>query len=137
MPKVMADYLPTKTADYTSTTLSITPQNTLEERGVKKQKKHEFDDGSISVVNLSVADFFTVTLQWDIVSNEDAGTIMDFWQDVGKANGSEQTFYWEHPTDGNTYVVRFMSPLSRTRQVKFGGQYQQINQVTLRVEGVE
>ena len=137
MSRVMADYLSTKTADYIDTTLSITPQNTLEERGVKKQKKHEFDDGSISVVNLSVADFFTITLQWDIVSNEDAGTIMDFWQNIAKANGSENTFYWNHPTYGNTYVVRFMSPLSRTRQAKFGGQYQQVNQATLRVEGVK
>lgn len=136
MANTMADYLPTKTADYTATTLSITPQETLEEQGQKKQKAHEFDDGALSVVNLSSANYFKVTLQWNIISDTDAWVILDFWQDSAKANGRENTFYWEHPTDGNTYVVRFMSSLSRTREAGLVG-YQQVSQVTLRVEGVQ
>ncbi len=132
--KEMYDYLSSVTADYTTTELSVAPQEILTSIGTKSQVVHKFDDGSVSVISLSDSSYFDVFLQWNIISDSDAGTIMDFWHDTSKANGMENTLYWQHPTDGHTYTVRFMEPL---RRVQKGGvvNYQEVSQVKLRVEG--
>jgi len=130
----MFNYLPTKIADYTATTLTVTPQQTMTESGERRQIVHEFDDGSVDVVGVSDQSYFTVTLQWTYLPDADCSTILDFWHDTMKANGRKRTFYWQHPTDTKTYVVRFMSPLSKTYTQ---GMLQGINSCTLRVEGVK
>lgn len=132
----MADYLPDKLADYTTTTLSVVPQKTMLEEADKNQIVHEADDGTLSVVSLSDQTKFTVTLQWDSITNDESDTIMDFFMNNLKGNGRERTFYWEHPTDGNTYTVRFLQPLSKTYTAGFVS-YKAVNQTQLRVEGVK
>ena len=135
----MADYLSSKTADYAPSPediLSITPQRTMTETADKNQVIHDADDGSIAVVSLSNASWFTVTLEWAAITNEDANTIFDYYNDTLKANGRERTFYWEHPTDGNTYTVRFLGPLKRVYQAGFVT-HKEISQIKLRIEGVK
>lgn len=133
MLKEMYDYLSEVTPDYTTTELSVTPQDILEEEGEKTQKIHKFDDGSITVVDISSSVYFTVTLQWKYISETDSGTIVDLWNDTNKANGMKRTFYWQHPSDGHTYVARFLTPLKRGY---IGNSKQhQINNVRLRIEG--
>ena len=132
---VMFGHLPNKIADYTLRELNVTPQNVLSEEGSKKQTTKEFDDGSMAVVTLSGQTRFNISLQWDILSHEDAGEILDFYHDSAKANGMASTFYWRHPTDGHVYVARFLGPLMQVRQAKYGGQYREVSQIQLRIEG--
>lgn len=135
--KEMFDYFTgTLAADYTTTDLTVKPQRVLVERLSMKQKTFESDDGSVVVSNRSSRPIFTVTLQWTLgISEADAGTIYDFWADSSKGNGMERTFYWDHPTDGHDYTVRFFSDLSRT--LTAGYDIHKISQIKLRVEGVK
>ena len=133
--KEMYDYLSDTVADYTTTTLSVTCQVELKETGNKTQVYHKFDDGSISVSTLSDSSYFDADLQWpNGISKSDAGTIMDFWHDANKANGGENTIYWEHPVDGHTYIIRFMGPLTRKWVAGFTN-HMQIPAVPVRIEG--
>lgn len=127
-------YVSTLSADYNGT-LSISPQRTLLETADKKQHIHEYDSGAIDVVTLSDTTFFNIALQWDVISESDAGQIMDFYADPVKANGRARTFYITLP-DGYTYTVRFMGPLSRssTPNLEAAGCRTMV-QLILRVEG--
>ena len=129
----MATYLDTKVADYTATELDITPQNALVEEGQKTQYQHEFDSGDLEIVTTSNS-YFTVSIQWEWLSYGDAETILDFYHD--KVNGKKDSFYWPHPFDGNTYVVKFASDLTRIYSVK-RPDTAEISEVVLRVEGVK
>lgn len=137
--KEIADYFTgTATAGYTATTLTVKPQKIVVETYDKNQIVHEADDGTIAVTTLSgTKTIVEVTLQWTMISSIDAGTILDFYASSSKANGRATTFYWEHPTDGHTYVARFMSPLERLLHVKLKTSFQEISQVKLRIEGVK
>ena len=130
--KEMFDYLDAQTADYTTTTLSITPQNVMVEAGTKNQVVHTADDNSEEYISFSNDSIFYVTLQWEILDEADAGTIFDFFHDSTKGNGITRTFYWEHPTDGHKYVVRFAEALPRSiSHPEIYG----IQQIKLRVTG--
>ena len=129
----MATYLNTMVADYTATELNITPQNALVEEGQKTQYQHEFDSGDLEVITTSNS-YFTVSIQWEWLSYTDAATILDFYHD--KVNGKEDSFYWPHPFDGNTYVVRFASNLTQIDNVKKPS-VTEISEVVLRIEGVK
>lgn len=125
------DYLSTITADYSATTLSITAQETFTEEGFKNQVIHLADDNSEERITLSSGSIFYAEIPWPILSEADAGTIMDLYHDATKANGMGRTFQWlSH--DGHTYVVRFDCKLSRTTgpAVQFG-----IPTVRLRILG--
>jgi hypothetical protein len=131
----MSTYLTTKVADYTATELTITPNNILIEEGQKRQYFHEYDSGDIEVVT-TAGSFFTVKIQWDWLSYTDAATILDFFHDSTKANAKKNTFYWLHPVDGNTYVVRFGTDLTQIDTVE-NPNTKQISQITLKVECVK
>lgn len=133
--KRMSDYLPIKTADYTAVTLEITPHSVLNEEGEKKQIVHEFDSGIMNVYNLGTT-YFNITLQWDYLTDTEAGVITDLYHNPNKADGRRKTFYWKHPTDGKTYVVRFMAPLVRSERAGVLGA-KAIPNISLRVEGVK
>ena len=131
----MATYLQYKVADYISTEFSVIPDGTMEEEGQKRQYYHEYDSGDLEVVTTSDS-YFTVTMSWDLLSYDDSETILEFYHDVDKANARKRTFYWVHPTDGNTYVVRFASDLTQSDDAtKFGTK--DTSSITLRVEGVK
>lgn len=138
----MSDYLSSLTADYTDSTLSVSPQKTMTEAADKNQIVHEADDGTVAVASLSNQTWFTVTLQWEIISTSDSNTILDFWAGANKGNGRERTFYWEHPTEkdgeGNAmiYTVRFLEPINRVYTAGLVN-HRKISQTKLRVEGVK
>lgn len=131
----ISTYLSDKTADYTTTELSVAPQNIMTEEGRKNQIVYEMDDSSPYVVNLSDS-WFNMTLEWTYLSDTggDAETILQMYHDSNRANGSENTFYWQHPKDGNTYTVRFMTPLRRVYKANMPDG-KSVAQVTLRIEG--
>lgn len=116
--KEMYDYLDIVAPDYSTTTLSVSPQRVFTEWGEKNQVVHLFDDGSERGISLSDDSIFTVRLQWADISEADAGTIVDFFHDTSKANGITRSFKWDHPTDEHTYVVKFRSALPRSIYVE-------------------
>lgn len=132
----MADYLITKEADYISEELAIVPQRTLNDTADKIQNVYESDNGSVNVVSFSNDNFFSIKLQWDLLTLEETEFIQSLWLSANKANGRERTFYWIHPSDGYTYTVRFMSPLSRVQEGNISS-FRTISSITLRVEGVK
>lgn len=131
----MYDYLPTATADY-DYTLTVIPHNALSFTAKKKQIIHTKDDGSVKVYSLSGSySYFDVVVDWSKVTQANHGTIFDLWNDPAKANGSENTFYWSHPVDGHTYVVRFMGDMESEYVAGYGTRIIPIKPITLRVEG--
>jgi hypothetical protein len=114
--KEIYDYVSQATAD-NNQTLSVLPQRVLKEFGTKNQVIHLGDDGSEERISLSDDSIFYVTLQWPVLDESDAGTLMEFWHDPSYGRGRAKTFKWEHPTDGHTYVVRFDSDFSRDLQL--------------------
>ena len=109
----MWDYLSVVTADYTATSLILNPHRILTESGQKNQVVHLGVDGSEEIVTLSSQTIFYVSLQWDVLTPSDAGTVYDLYHDTNKANGISNTFYWDHPTDGHSYTVRFTGLFKR------------------------
>jgi len=128
----MADYLPQKTADYTGSQLTVTPQTTLVETPQYTQKLNMADDGSSNPTTLDSDPFYDATLQWRVLGQSDAETIIDMWADPSKAKGVLYTFEWPHPTDGNTYIVRFKS--NPQKNIKPANRYE-VPEIKLRVEG--
>lgn len=130
----MFDYLSDMTPDYTLTTLSVTPTSVLVEEVAYKQITYETDDLDVLAVTLGTSPRFVVALQWEYQTPEDAGTILDFYFDAAKAKGMARSFYWQHPLDGHTYVVKFATPLQREYRAGFSN-LQWIREVRLRVIG--
>jgi len=129
----MYKYLSSISANYTATTLTITPRNVFTEVGQKSQRVYQSDGGTVVVTTTSTSNWFLVNLQWPTICPTDAATIFDFWNDSNKGNGMARTFYWKHPLDGRTYTVRFFS--SDLKREYIHDTYRNIMDVTLRVEG--
>jgi hypothetical protein len=110
----LAQYLSAATADYTATQLDVKPQKVMIEQGRFNQKRKRLDDGTPVVVTKSATPIFIMKLQWPVLSEANANTIIDFYCDTSKAYGSRRSFEFPHPTDGNTYIVRFWSEISRS-----------------------
>lgn len=132
--KEMYDYLSTVAADYTAVTLNIAPSRVLKENGLKNQVVRKFDDGSEERISFSTAFIFYVEIEWEGLTESDAGTIFDFYFDTAKGNGSTRSFQWTHPTDGHTYTVRFDSQFSRDYRAEHPGSHA-IPTIRLRVLG--
>lgn len=106
------DYLSVVTPDY-DTFLSVLAPKSMFEETEKNQVIHDFDDGSERVVTLGSEPISYIKLIFtDGISKSDAGTILDFYHDVSKANGFARSFKYAH-TDGHTYVVKFRTKISR------------------------
>jgi hypothetical protein len=131
MAGLIKDYLSVVSPDYSTTTLNVIPQNVVVEQFDKVQEVLELDDENVFVITYSNTPKIKVTLQWsEWLSSTDAATLIDFWADTSKANGRARTFKWPHPTDGYTYVARFLSDISRTLNRPYT-----VPQVTLLIEG--
>jgi len=130
----IADYLSIGTADYTATQLELDPDDVFVENVSFKQDVIEYDDDSVQVLTHSVTPKFRIRLKWDVLTEEDAQTIFDFYCDVAKGKGMARTFEFPHPTDGMTYIVRFFSDMSKTIQhLNLYG----IQEIVLKPEGVK
>ncbi len=109
----MYDYLADAVPDYSGETLDVSPTGEMKEAGKFNQVVHLSDGGGRKVVTLDSAPIFTVTLQWEGLTADDAGQIYDFYFNRAKAFGMARSFRWVHPGDGHVYVVKFASDLSR------------------------
>lgn len=132
----MYDYLSASglSADYTSTELTTASQRIIPEVVKKNQVIHYGDDNTAEVITYSNDPIFNVTLQWDVLSPASAGTIFDFYTSTSKANGIENTFYWQDAADSHTYTARFVTPLQRAMHL---GSIHEIGQVTLQILGIK
>jgi len=107
--KEMYDYLPgTASADYVATTFSVSPQQVLREPGrFPGQKRHKSDGDGYLTTTRNTTPRFYVVLIFNSITESDAGTIIDFYYDTAKGKGLARSFYWDHPTDEHTYIVKF------------------------------
>ena len=113
--KTMSDFFDgTTVADY-GNTLIIKPMGKVTEEGFKNQVIHIADDNSEERITLTTGSMFYVSWSWEVLSEDEAGLVMDFYHDPNKANGIGRTFKWlAHDT--NTYVARFDCKLPRSGQ---------------------
>jgi hypothetical protein len=129
----MSTYLSDVTADYTTTSLTVSPHNIMVEEGDMVQVVRKMDNGQPVVTTLS-GSTFKVTLQWTYLESADETTIFDFYHDTGKAKGRERKFYWYHPEDEKYYTVSFMGPLKKIYDARKPGGIE-ISQIELFVWG--
>jgi len=113
--KEMYDYLSVVAPDNDETLSTPKPSKVIEEL-FRNQVVHEGDDGSEEVVTLDTDVVGYVTVIFPKLTASDAGTILDFYLSDSKGNCMAESFKWEHPSDGHTYVVRFRSEVPRTLQ---------------------
>jgi len=129
--KEIYDYVSTVTPD-NNVTLQVTPAE-VSEIGYRNQVVHLGDDETEEVVDLGGgSSIFKVTLSWSAMSASDAGTLLDYYHDSNKGNGMADSFKWEHPTDGHTYVVKFRSDVQRAVRQSTMFRYAEI---TLKIMG--
>lgn len=135
----MHNYLPVKVADYTATTLSLTPHNVMDDEGGRPVQLNETDSGTHEAILLAGSTTFTVTLEWENMTAVEAGLVMDFYLDAGdgvttfgKGAYGSRTIQWTHPTDGHTYVARFLGKLKRSTR---SAGLRDIKSVQLLIEG--
>ena len=125
-------YLSTVTPGYSTTTLNVAPQNSIEIYSDKTQIVFYTDANTTLVVDVNSTARFRVILNWEKLNPADSGTIMNFWRDSAKANGSATTFKWYNHADTHTYVVRFLSP---PKVVKYASGHESVTGVELLLEG--
>lgn len=110
--KEMYDYLTTDTADYTTVEIDIPLQRSAKEKSKKDQTILKKDTGSPAVVSSSDLYYYECVIEWPNISESDAGTIFDIWNDISKCNYAQRTFYLHFP-DGHIYVARWMGEVER------------------------
>lgn len=115
------DYLTTMTPDYTAVTLNIghdvDPQQTMMEEGRKNIIIHLADDGSEERIAISKNSTWYFRINYNALTESAAGIILDYYHDTAKACGELYSFYFLHPKDTHTYVVRFAGPSQRLNKL--------------------
>jgi hypothetical protein len=125
------DYLTTISPDVDQT-LTLNPQAVMIEEPVKNDIVHRGDDGrSAEGIGLGGSNMiFIFRFNYALLTESDAGTILDFFCDSAKGDGMVNTFKFTAP-DTHTYVVRFgAGPARQIRPTNWG-----IPNVSLYVEG--
>jgi hypothetical protein len=92
--------------------LDIRPTTEYIEEGDCNQVVHQGDDDSDAVVTISSDSVFYVSIQFENISESDAGTIMDLYHDSSKANRRARSFKWKNYgeySDSHDYTVKFVS----------------------------
>ena len=128
---LMSDFLSTVVADY-AYTLNIAPHNEMEIDTLKTQKMLYTDDNDPLPLDIDGTSKYLVTLTWTHLSQVDAETIMELYNDSAKADGIVNSFRWTNPDDSNTYIVHFArKPLLKVYSLP----HQSIDNVQLLVIG--
>jgi len=91
-------------------TLSITAQGSVHEESRENTVVHLGDDESEERIILSSTPVFFASFGWNVLSESDAGTILDLYHT--SAQGMGKSFKWTH--GGHTYAVRFACEMSRS-----------------------
>ena len=108
------DFTSTISADYNAA-IGILPHGEITEESTKSQIIHIGVDGSEERISFNTTSIFYITIHWNVLSESEAGTIFDWYNDSAKANGIQRSFKYTWG-DGHTYVVRFDSQLPRRGQ---------------------
>ena len=116
MANPMSDYLSAVAAEYTGQDITLDCHVELPQKVQKEQFVHRFSDGQRGVVTLSDDSQFEVNVQWKHLTPANAGILYDLYNKKTKANGLARSWYWLHPTDGNTYTVKFAEPMIQAWQ---------------------
>lgn len=121
------DYLSALTADYTTTEFAydgatqIVPQGVVFEEGGKNTIIHMADDDSEQRIAISANTRFYVRMQWNGLTESQAGAIFDFYHSATKAAGEVNSFYWTYSawggTEAHTYTCRFDTPVTRIKNM--------------------
>lgn len=106
------DYVSTITPDYNAA-IGILPQGEITEESAKSQVIHYGVDQSEERISFGTTSTFYININWNQLSEANSGTIMDWYNDPAKANGTQRSFKYAWG-DGHVYVVRFDSKLPRS-----------------------
>lgn len=106
------DYVSTITPDY-NYAIGILPQGEITEESSKSQVIHYGVDQSEERISFGNTSTFFINLSWNQLTESNSGTIMDWYNDPAKANGTQRSFKYAWG-DGHTYCVRFDSKLPRS-----------------------
>jgi len=88
-------------------TLTLPSHDGIDHQPVREQYVEVLDDGSEERIDADNVYQFTTTIKWIEMSKENHQIIMDYFYSATKGAGITETFYWEHPSDGHAYTVRF------------------------------
>lgn len=113
--KEIYDYVSAVAADYTATELTLIAQGEIREESLENVVIHLGDDGSEERVSLSTTPVFFITFRYNVLTESDAGTVLDMYHT--NVNGMAKSFYFTL-NDGHTYTVRFDTNLARVGQSK-------------------
>lgn len=102
------DFLTTIASDV-NVTVTLKAQGEVSEESTTNVIIHIGDDGSEERIVLASTPVFYATLQWNILSESDSGTLLDLYHT--SAQGKAKSWKWTH--GGHTYVVRFDCDMSR------------------------
>jgi hypothetical protein len=105
----------------TSTTLTLQPSSVTEEYNRNQQIRYG-DDGSEERVTFGSADVtIMVTLNFSDLTEAEAGTFSNLYNNPDIGNGIVGTFAWINnaESDPNTYTVRFAEHLKRSIKPPF------------------
>lgn len=108
----MYDYLPIVTPDVVDelNCNTIQPKGFFPKKSRKNIKIIIGDDESEERMILSSQSVYVVSLQWDMLTAANHGTLVDLYDNSSKACGEGKSFYLIPPTsyDGHTYIARFV-----------------------------
>lgn len=108
----MYDYLPIVTPDVSDelNCNTIKPTKFFPKKSKKNVKIITGDDESEERMILSSQSIYVVPLQWNTLTQDQHGTLVDLYDNSSKACGEGKSFYLIPPTsyDGHTYIARFM-----------------------------
>jgi len=121
------DYLDTVAPD-TTHILSLDPQEVINTNVKKNQRILLGDDNSEEILSYSSDPIPYITIRYNMLDEDEAGTIMDLW--IDKVDGFLHSFTFEHP-DGHSYTVRFDTDLSHNQYPTWYG----IETIRLKVLG--
>ncbi len=104
------DYVQDKTADYSTTQMSVDPQSIMGLTGDFEVEIHKGrGGGNEERIILSTVPSFRVNLRWNCLSEADHSTLFSFYFDSTKACGTARSFEWVTPAQysSHTLIARF------------------------------
>lgn len=111
---MMYSYLSALAADH-NYTLTLSQTNGINYQPIREQYVEMYDDDTEERIDVDDEYTFVIDINWKDLTKEENHTVIDFFYSISKGYGIVQTFYWEHPTDGYTYTVRFLQKPAHTQ----------------------
>ena len=113
--KEMFDYFTGTLAPDYNFTFPVVFHGDLAEHGFKTQEIHHGDDVSEERISYDDQSIFALSLQWETLTESEAGDVIDWYYDAAKGNGIVRSFKIVH-ADGHTYTARYDCEMERVRK---------------------